>query len=259
MTPVASQESLLQAVRECADLAGAVALGHYRKNVAVERKGDGSPVTVADRGAEEAVRAWLHEHFPADGVLGEEFGEHAGTSGRRWVVDPIDGTKSFVRGVPLWGSLVAVLEGEHVLAGAASFPALGETIAASAGCGCWHNGSRARVSAVAALRDATVLISDERIFPSRDGRERWEQLAAGAAVTRSWGDAFGYLMVATGRAEVMVDAIVNAWDIACFLPIVEEAGGVFTSLAGAVTAFGGNSIATNAALAADSRRILCST
>jgi histidinol phosphatase-like enzyme (inositol monophosphatase family) len=259
MTGAASQESLLQAVKECAELAGSVAFSHYRKDVAVEWKRDGSPVTIADRGAEEAVRAWLHERFPADGVLGEEFGENAGTSGRRWVIDPIDGTKSFVRGVPLWGSLVAVVEGERVLAGAASFPAVGETIAAAAGCGCWHNGSRARVSEVAALRDATVLISDERVFPASAGRERWERLASTAAVSRSWGDAFGYLMVATGRAEVMVDAIVNAWDIACFLPVIEEAGGVFTSLDGTVTAFGGNSIATNAALAAESRRILCST
>jgi histidinol-phosphatase len=259
VTKLASQESLLHAAKECAELAGDVALGHYRKNVAVEWKGDGSPVTIADRGAEEAVRAWLHERFPADGVLGEEFGEASGTSGRRWIIDPIDGTKSFVRGVPLWGSLVAVVEGERVLAGAASFPAVGETIAAATGCGCWHNGSRARVSEVGALRDATVLISDERVYPTGAGRERWESLASCAAVSRSWGDAFGYLMVATGRAEVMVDAIVNAWDIACFLPVVEEAGGVFTSLDGTVTAFGGNSIATNAALAAETRRILCST
>jgi len=258
MTHAASQESLLQAVQECAELAGSVAFSHYRKNVAVEWKSDGSPVTVADRGAERAAREWIHARFPADGVLGEEFGEQAGTSGRRWLIDPIDGTKSFVRGVPLWGSLVAVVEGERVLAGAACFPAAGETIAAATGCGSWHNGSRARVSDVAALGAATVLITDDCVFSSPAGRDRWERLAKAAAVSRTWGDAFGYLMVATGRAEVMVDAIVNAWDIACFVPIIEEAGGVFTDLDGAVTAFGGNSIATNAALAAESRRILCS-
>jgi histidinol-phosphatase len=259
MMQAASMESLLQAVKECAELAGSVASSHYRKNVAVEWKGDGSPVTVADRGAEEAVREWIHARFPADGVLGEEFGEQSGTSGRRWVIDPIDGTKSFVRGVPLWGSLVAVVEGERVLAGAACFPAAGEMIAAATGCGSWHNGSRARVSDIAELGAATVLITDDRVFSSSAGRNRWERLAKAAAVSRSWGDAFGYLMVATGRAEVMVDAIVNAWDVACFVPIVEEAGGIFTDFAGAVTAFGGNSIATNAALAAESRRILCST
>ena len=111
MTHVESQETLLQAVRECADLAGAFALAHYRADVAVEVKHDGSPVTVADRGAEQAARAWIRARFPADGIIGEEFGETTGTSGRRWLIDPIDGTKSFVRGVPLWGSLVAVLDG----------------------------------------------------------------------------------------------------------------------------------------------------
>ncbi|MFI5245331.1 MAG: histidinol-phosphatase [Gemmatimonadales bacterium] len=254
-----SPETLLQAVHECAELAGAVALAHYRTNVAVEWKDDGSPVTAADRSAEEAMRGWIRARFPADGILGEEFGEEGGTSGRRWVVDPIDGTKSFVRGVPFWGSLVAVVEGGRVLAGAASFPATGEIIAAAVGCGSWHNASRAAVSTVADLSAATVLITDDRAFASPSRREAWKRIWEVAAVSRTWGDAFGYLMVATGRAEVMLDPRINAWDIACFLPIVEEAGGVFTDLRGAVTAFGGNSVATNAALAAESRRILCST
>jgi histidinol phosphatase-like enzyme (inositol monophosphatase family) len=259
MKNVASQESLLQAVRECAELSGSVAFSHYRKGVAVELKDDGSPVTIADRSAEETVREWIRSRFPADGILGEEFGEQAGTSGRRWVIDPIDGTKSFVRGVPFWGSLVAVVEGDRVLAGAASFPATGEIIAAAAGCGSWHNESRAAVSVVADLSAATVLITDDRAFASPSRREAWKRIWDVAAVSRTWGDAFGYLMVATGRAEVMVDPVVNAWDIACFLPIIEEAGGVFTDLHGTVTAFGGHSIATNAALAAESREILCST
>lgn len=258
MTRLASQDSLLQAVRECADLAGAFAVKHYRTNVAVEWKRDGSPVTIADRGAEHAAREWIRARFPADGILGEEFGEQTGTSGRRWVIDPIDGTKSFVRGVPLWGSLVAVLEGEEAIAGAACFPAVGETVAAANGCGCWHDGIRAHVSTVAELSAATILISDARRFSSPARRAGWEQLVASVAACQTWGDAFGYLMVATGRAEVMVDAVINAWDIACFLPIIAEAGGVFTDLQGRTTAFGGNSIATNAALAAESRRILCS-
>jgi histidinol phosphatase-like enzyme (inositol monophosphatase family) len=259
MTHLESQESLLQAVQECAELAGSVALSHYRTAVAVEWKSDGSPVTIADRGAEEAVRAWIGARFPADGILGEEFGELPGTSGRRWIIDPIDGTKSFVRGVPFWGSLVAVADGERVLAGAASFPAAGETVAAAAGCGSWHNGSRTAVSRVAELSAATVLITDDRAFSSPARREAWKRIWEAAAVSRTWGDAFGYLMVATGRAEIMVDARIRAWDIACFLPIIEEAGGVFTDLDGAATAFGADSIATNAALAAESRRILCST
>ncbi|HEV8410211.1 MAG TPA: inositol monophosphatase family protein [Gemmatimonadaceae bacterium] len=253
-----SQDSLLQAARECADLAGAFAHRHYRAGVAIEWKEDGSPVTLADRGAEQLARDWIAARFPDDGIVGEEFGDKEGTSGRRWILDPIDGTKSFVRGVPLWGSLVAVLEGETVLAGAASFPATGETIAAAKGCGCWHNGLRAAVSNVAAIGDATVLTSDDTIFAPGARRSAWDRFSRMAAVSRMWGDAFGYLLVATGRADVMVDAIVNAWDIACFVPIIEEAGGAFTDYTGRVTAFGGNSIATNAALATESRRILCS-
>ena len=259
MTQAVSQESLLQAVGECADLAGAFAHRHYRAGLPVEWKQDGSPVTLADRGAELAAREWISARFPNDGIAGEEFAETPGTSGRRWMIDPIDGTKSFVRGVPLWGSLIAVLEGEHVLAGAASFPVTGEMIAAAAGCGCWHNGARASASDVSELSGATVLTSDDCTFAPGDSRDGWNRLAGAAVLSRTWGDAFGYLLVATGRAEVMVDAIVNAWDIACFVPIIEESGGVFTDYAGRVTAFGGSAIATNAALAAESRRILCST
>jgi histidinol-phosphatase len=259
MTAMASQESLLQAVRECADVTGAFALQHYRSGVAVEWKQDGSPVTIADRGAEAAAREWISARFPADGITGEEFADMPGTSGRRWIIDPIDGTKSFVRGVPLWGSLIAVLEGDRVLAGAASFPATRETIAAASGCGCWHNAVRASVSTIASLDGATVLTSDDRTFASGTMVGAWNEFASRAAVVRTWGDAFGYLLVATGRAEVMVDAIVNAWDVACFVPIIEEAGGIFTDYAGRVTAFGGSAIATNAAIAAESRKILCST
>ena len=259
MTQAASQESLLHAVRECADVAGAFALGHYRSGIAVEWKQDGSPVTLADRGAEQAAREWISARFPGDGIAGEEFADAPGTSGRRWIIDPIDGTKSFVRGVPLWGSLVAVLEGEQVIAGAASFPATRETISAAIGCGCWHNGIRASVSAVSSLDRATVLTSDDRAFAPGGARDGWNELASRAAVARTWGDAFGYLLVATGRADAMVDAVVNAWDIACFVPIIQEAGGVFTDFAGRITAFGGNAIATNAALAAESRKLLCST
>jgi histidinol-phosphatase len=239
----------LDAAQEVARLAGDVALRHYRATLTVETKADGSPVTIADRDAEQAARAWLASHFPDDGIQGEEFGDSTGASGRRWIIDPIDGTKSFVRGVPLWGTLVALAEGDAVLAGAAYFPALGEMLAAAPGEGCWWNGHRAHVSGTATLAGATVLVTDERAFRTTALREGWRTLSGEAAIARTWGDCYGYLLVATGRAEVMVDPVVNAWDIACFLPIIEEAGGVLTDLTGTRTVFGGSAIATNEALA----------
>lgn len=255
-TPRTSAESLMQAAAELARLAGDVALGYYRRAVAVETKADGSPVTAADRDAERAAREWIEARFPEDGVLGEEFGALRPDARRRWILDPIDGTKSFVRGVPLWGTLVAVAEGDTVLAGAAYFPPVGELVCAAPGEGAWWNGARCGVSAVSSLGSATVLTTDDR-FPERpERRDAFARLAARSAVARSWGDCYGYLLVATGRAEAMVDDIVSPWDAAALQPIVTEAGGAFTSWRGEPTAFGGDAIATNRALADDVRSIL---
>jgi histidinol phosphatase-like enzyme (inositol monophosphatase family) len=249
-------DSLLGAVAEVAELAAGTAMRWFGGNVAVEVKGDGSPVTVADRTAEEVARAWIAERFPEDGVQGEEFPPIRPDAKRQWIIDPIDGTKAFVRGVPLWGSLVAVCEGEHVLAGAACFPAVKELVHAAPGEGCWWNGVRAQVSSVSSLSQATVLITDEQFLDRPARGARWRQLAHEAGVVRTWGDCYGYLLLATGRAEVMVDDIVNPWDAAALYPVITEAGGVFTSWKGVPTAFGGDIIATNAALAGPVRERL---
>jgi histidinol-phosphatase len=249
---------LIEAALEVARLASLVAFRYYKHELAVETKVDGSPVTLADRAAEQLAREWIHARFPADGVLGEEFGETAGASGRRWLLDPIDGTKSFVRGVPLWGTCVAVCEGAEVLAGAAAYPAVEEAIVAAPGEGCWHNGVRCRVSSIDTLAEATVLVTDDRSFPAANQRVGWDLLASRAAVSRGWGDCYGYLLVATGRAEVMVDPILNPWDAPAFLPIIEEAGGVFTGWNGHRDAFAGNAIATNRVLADAARALLWS-
>ena len=252
----AASGSLLQAVAELARVAGDVAQAHFRTGVEVELKGDGSPVTAADRAAEAAAREWIRARFPQDGILGEEFGLTRADAPRRWVLDPIDGTKTFVRGVPLWGTLVACVEGDTVLAGAAYFPAVGEMVAAAPGEGCWWNGARARVSDVASLDRAMVLTTDPKFSHRPERRDAWRALEDAALLSRSWADCYGYLLVATGRAEVMVDAVVGDWDTAPLLPIVEEAGGAFTTWDGRRTAFGGDAIATNGALAAEARRVL---
>lgn len=255
-----SSAALMEALSEVARLAGTTALQHYRRDIGVETKADGSPVTVADRASESAAREWIERRFRDDGVLGEEFGATRADAPCRWLLDPIDGTKTFVRGVPLWGTLVAVAVGEKVLGGAAYFPAVDESLVAAAKAGCWWNGARCAVSEVRAIEQATVLATDERFLERPDRGTRWRALANRAAVARSWGDCYGYLLVATGRAEAMTDPVLSPWDSAVLQPLLTEAGGVFTDWEGRATPFGGSAVATNAALAADIREALgCST
>lgn len=248
--------SLLQAVAEVAALAGAEALAHFGSALEVELKSDGSPVTRADRDAERAARAWIEARFPADGILGEEFGETRPGAARRWLLDPVDGTRAFVQGVPLWGTLVAVAEGDRVLAGAAEYPAVRERIAAARGEGCWRNGARCRVSEVTSLAEATVLATDAAFRRTPERGRLWHALAARARTARTWGDCYGYFMVATGRAELMTDGVLSPWDAAAPHLLVEEAGGVFTDWQGRATSFGDGAIASNAALARELRAAL---
>jgi histidinol-phosphatase len=256
MPNVISSTLLLEATQEAGRIAGAVALRHFRTELDVKSKADGSPVTIADRDAESAVRHWIGRRFPEDGIEGEELGVVRPDATRRWVIDPIDGTKTFIRGVPLWGTLIAVVERSEVLAGAAFFPAIDEMVAAAPGEGAWWNSVRCAVSRVDRLERATVLTTDERLREDELKGAGWHRLSGRAEVSRTWGDCYGYLLVATGRAEVMVDAVMASWDAAALLPIVEEAGGVFTDWSGARTAFGGSAIATNAALAIETRALL---
>jgi len=250
-----ADRSLLEAADELARFMGAIALQSFRGGIAVERKADGSPVTGADRAAERAAREWLEQRFPGDAVLGEEFGEDPGTSGRQWLLDPIDGTRTFVRGVPLWGSLVTVVEGDEVLAGAASYAAVNQHLSAAPGLGCWHNGARCHVSAVADLADALVLTTDPMGF-SADQAPGWGRVSEQAGLVRTWGDCYGYLLVATGRAEVMVDPRLNRWDAGCFIPILGEAGGRFTDWSGRSHHGATSGVATNGALDTPVRRLL---
>src|SRR5262249_43110459 len=191
--------SWMDAAEAVARVAGEVALRHYHRGVTVETKGDGTPVTVADRAAEEAARRWLEKHCPEDGILGEEQGTTRPDARRRWILDPIDGTRTFVRRGPLWGTLVALAGGGRGVAGAAYFPALGELLVAAEGGGCFWNGKRTRVSEVDRLGEAALMMSDGRL--GRPDQVRGVQaLADRAGLVRTWGDCYGYLLIATGRA-----------------------------------------------------------
>ena len=239
--------------------AGSVALRHFRQDLSVETKADGSPVTIADRTAEKAALDWITARFPDDGILAEEGGQHGRPNAeRQWVIDPIDGTISFVRGVPLWGTMIGVMANDAVIAGVVFCPAVDELVVAAESAGCWYNGSRCAVSDVSDLSRATILGTSER-FPGKPHRkERWTALAKQAGLTRTWGDCYGYLLVATGRAEVMADNRLSIWDYAPLVPIIREAGGVITDWRGNKT-FGGDAIATNQALADKVRSILLDT
>jgi len=236
------REILAFAVR-LAQEAGKHTLRSFGHQVAHTAKGDGSPVTAVDREAEALLRTRIAERFPEHGVLGEEEGET--NAGVRWILDPIDGTRSFMRGVPLYGVLVGVEVEDVATVGVAHFPPLGETVAAALGLGCTWNGRSCGVSPVRRLSEALVLTTD----PQRVARDAgWSALQARAGTVRGWGDCYGHALVATGRAEVMLDPIMHSWDSAPFLPIVTEAGGRFSSREGIATIHGTSALSTNGAL-----------
>ncbi len=245
----------LAVMLEVAIGAGDVTLKHFRSaDLQVEAKADDSPVTIADRSAEQWARTNIAKAYPDDTVQGEEFSEATGTSRYRWVIDPIDGTKSFVCGVPLYSTLVALECDGKPIGGVIQIPALGETVVAANGQGAWYRRSadadwqRARVSRKSDLSTAVLVTSQTDLFARRGAGQAFAELEQACWVSRTWGDGYGYLLVATGRAELMVDAICNPWDVAAMLPIMAEAGGRFTAWDGATSCRGGDGLGSNGLL-----------
>ncbi len=251
----------LAAAVQLAMLAGHSTLEHFqRDSFTVERKGDNSPVTIADKQAEQLIRAELQQRYPQDSIIGEEFGEQAGESKYQWIIDPIDGTKSFISGVPLYSTLVGIVSDRESLGGVIYLPGLDEIVFAARGYGAWHSvrGSepqRCRVSK-RKLEDGLFVVSQVDNFAKRGAQAAYHELEASAYVTRSWGDGYGYLLVATGRGELMVDPEASSWDLAAVQPIVEEAGGRFSSWSGQSGAFGGDGVGSNGIVHDQALRIL---
>lgn len=246
MTPPLS--SLLDFALDAAWQAGRITLGYFQSGIAVERKGDNSPVTIADKQSEQKLRSLIGQYWSDHGMIGEEYGVQEGSSSLTWVIDPIDGTKSFIHGVPFYAVLLALIDGDQSLVGVAHFPALNETVYAAKGMGCFWNGRRAHVSIVNELKDAALMASDVNSFASRGKGTAWANLVDSTYIQRTWGDAYGYALVATGRAEIMVDPVMNLWDCAPFAVIMSESGGTFTDWQGTPTIHAGESIATNGVL-----------
>ena len=237
--------------REIAAGAGELTLRYFGDpSLSVDRKADDSPVTVADRQAEEWLRDQIHRRFPDDSILGEEYGETAGGGDFRWVLDPIDGTKSFICGVPLYGTLVAVQHCGVAKIGVIELPALHERVYACHGSGAWHQRAHdppraAGVSRCQRLSEAVFLTSDRAAFGPCTPHDKYQQLESRCRWMRTWGDCYGYALVATGRADLMVDPALSEWDAAALLPILQEAGGCFTDWTGQITATGGSGVGTN--------------
>jgi histidinol phosphatase-like enzyme (inositol monophosphatase family) len=240
----------LELALEAGKEAGKLTVDYFRQRVAAERKSDDSPVTIADREAELHLRRRISTAFPNDGIVGEEFGELPGTSGVRWILDPIDGTKSFITGVPMYGTMIGVEINGRPEIGFVYIAALDEGIYAARGRGAWHfvgkaEPQRAQVSASKSLSEGAFVTSQVDTFDKRGAGEAFLKLQKAAYITRTWGDCYGYLLVATGRALVMVDPIMNVWDAAAIQPIMEEAGGTFTDWSGNATIYNGEGIGTN--------------
>ncbi len=228
--------------------AGALTLRYFGGLVDHDAKGDGSPVTIADREAEELIRQRVEQRFPEHSILGEEYGESNAGAPVRWILDPIDATRSFMRGVPLYGVLIGIeIEAESVV-GVAHFPALQETIAAGVGLGCTWNGDPCSVSPVQTIEGAVICTTDvERILSRAEG-DGWRRLQQRCLFSRTWGDCYGHALVATGRIEAQVDPISASWDAGPFLTIATEAGGRFTTIEGEATVHGGSGVSSNGLL-----------
>ncbi|NMC19561.1 MAG: histidinol-phosphatase [Thermogutta sp.] len=233
--------------------AGEITLRYFGSNLEVEWKADDSPVTVADREAESHLRRRIAEAFPEDGIVGEEWGTAEGSGAYRWILDPIDGTKSFIHGVPLYGTLIGIVYEDRAVAGVARIPALDEGVYAAEGMGAWYVRGEApprpaRVSSCDRLAEAAWVTSEVANFDHVGRRDAFFRLQEAARLVRTWGDAYGYLLVATGRVDFMIDPLMQVWDAAAVAPIIREAGGRFSDWKGVYSFSSGNGLGSNGLL-----------
>ena len=244
-------------LEEIAREAGAITLKYFNNpGLEIITKSDETPVTRADRETEEFLRSRIRSQFPEDVILGEEFGTDGSNTDRRWILDPIDGTKSFIHGVPLYGVLIGLEQGGKISHGVVHLPALNETVSAGSGEGCFWNGKECRTSDVTKLEDSTVLMTNVQRVNRTPSSKAYHDILGRAKLVRGWGDCYGHILVATGRAEIMIDPQMAIWDSAPLGIIMEEAGGQAFDSSGASTIDGGSLISCARGIAEEVRSIL---
>jgi len=238
-------EAYLEFATETAFDAGRLTLGYFNTGIQPDFKPDDTPVTVADRRAEQLIRSRIESRYPGHRIVGEEYGSSSSDSSAPcWWIDPIDGTKAFVRGVPLYGVLIGLEIEKRVVAGAAYFPALEEMVYAADGLGCHLNGRRCRVSATAGLSRGIVSFTDTASFKAGGREAAWQRILAAAWHSVGWSDAYGHALVATGRIELMLDPVMDPYDCGPFPVILREAGGFFGDWSGNETIYGNEALST---------------
>lgn len=244
-----SLKELQDAAIEFARAGGKSTLNYFKKSFDLEFKSDDTPVTNADRNAEKVIREMINSYYPDHGIIGEEFGTENEDSDVVWVLDPIDGTKSFIHGIPFYTTLIGILVKGQPEVGVIYAPALDEMVAAATNFGCTLNGSDIEVRECKELSKATFLTTDVTTYKEHGFQKPLESLLESTRIHRTWGDAYGHMMVAAGRADIMIDPILSIWDAAALLPVISEAGGSFTDVHGENTIETGNAISTNKTLA----------
>lgn len=234
---------------------GKIIKGYFRNEITIETKADSSPVTIADKKAEETMRELIMKHYPAHGIIGEEFGKHNPDAEYQWVLDPIDGTKSFVCGALSFGTLIALMKNNEPILGVINQPVLNEFLLGDNET-TMLNSSPVKVRPCANLKDAVLLTTDHLNIAKYQNKEKFDKLISSVKLYRNWGDCYGYYLLATGYADIMIDPIMSLWDLMALIPVIKGAGGVITDYHGNSAAHGQSIVAAAKEIHSDVIKIL---
>ena len=229
--------------KHLAEISGKIIRSYFRTSINVDSKSDSSPVTIADKKSEELMRGEIMKHFPGHGIIGEEFGNHNETAEYKWILDPIDGTKSFICGTVTFGTLIALTKNDQPLLGVINQPILNEFLIGDNKTA-ELNGEKVSVRKCENLSEAVLLTTDHLHVKKYRDIEKFNSLTGKVKLYRNWGDCYGYYLIATGFADIMIDPIMNLWDLMALIPAVKGAGGVITDY------YGGDPVKGNSIIAA---------